>query len=37
VVIEITSLAGRGYPAPVDLDTGSGKPVPAVAAVKSSR
>jgi lipoprotein-anchoring transpeptidase ErfK/SrfK len=37
VVIEITSLAGRGYPAPVDLDTGSGKPVPAVAAVKPSR
>jgi hypothetical protein len=37
VVIEITSLAGRGYPAPVDLDTGSGKPVPVVAAVKPSR
>jgi lipoprotein-anchoring transpeptidase ErfK/SrfK len=37
VVIEITSLAGRGYPAPVDLDNGSGKPAPAVAAVKPSR
>jgi lipoprotein-anchoring transpeptidase ErfK/SrfK len=37
VVIEIASLAGRGYPAPVDLDNGSGKPVPAVAAVKPSR
>jgi hypothetical protein len=37
VVIEISSLAGRGYPAPVDLDTGSGKRVPAVAAVKPSR
>ena len=37
VVIEIASLAGKGYPAPVDLDNGSGKPVPAVAAVKPSR
>jgi len=37
VVIEIPSLAGKGYPAPVDLDTGSGKPVPAVAAIKPSR
>ena len=37
VVIEISSLVGRGYPAPVDLDTGSGKPVPAVAAVKPGR
>ena len=37
VVIEITSLAGRGYPAPVDLDNGSGKPIPVVAAVKPSR
>jgi len=36
VIIEISSLAGRGYPAPVDLDTGTGKPAPAVA-VKSSR
>ena len=37
VIIEITSLAGRGYPAPVELDNGSGKPVPAVAAVKPNR
>jgi lipoprotein-anchoring transpeptidase ErfK/SrfK len=37
VVVEITSLAGKGYPAPVDLDNGLGKPVPAVAAVKPSR
>jgi lipoprotein-anchoring transpeptidase ErfK/SrfK len=37
VVIEISSLVGKGYPAPVDLDTGSGKPATAVAAVKSSR
>jgi len=36
VVIEITSLLGRGYPAPVDLDTGSGKPA-AAAAANSSR
>jgi len=26
VVIEIAKLSGKGYPAPVDLDTGSGKP-----------
>ncbi len=26
VVVEITALAGRGYPAPVNLDTGTGKP-----------
>jgi lipoprotein-anchoring transpeptidase ErfK/SrfK len=32
VVIEISSLVGKGYPAPVDLDTGSGKPAAAVAA-----
>jgi len=25
-VIELTALAGKGYPAPVDLDTGAGKP-----------
>ena len=25
VVIEITALQGKGYPAPVDMDTGSGK------------
>jgi hypothetical protein len=32
VVIELTALAGRGYPAPVNLDTGTGKPAPTVAA-----
>jgi lipoprotein-anchoring transpeptidase ErfK/SrfK len=37
VIIEISSLAGKGYPAPVDLDTGSGKPAPAVAVKSSSR
>ncbi len=26
VIIEIAALSGKGYPAPVDLDTGSGKP-----------
>ena len=26
VVVEIAALAGKGYPAPVNLDTGSGKP-----------
>jgi hypothetical protein len=26
VVVEIAALAGKGYPAPVSLDTGSGKP-----------
>jgi hypothetical protein len=36
VVIEISSLAGRGYPAPVNFDTGSGKPS-TVAAAKPSR
>jgi L,D-transpeptidase catalytic domain len=32
VVIELTALAGRGYPAPVNLDAGTGKPAPTVAA-----
>jgi len=36
VVIEISSLTGKGYPAPVDFDTGSGKPSNAVA-VKTNR
>jgi hypothetical protein len=33
VVIELTALKGKGYPAAVNLDTGSGKPAtpPAVA------
>lgn len=26
VVVEVPTLAGKGYPAPVNLDTGSGKP-----------
>jgi hypothetical protein len=26
VVVEVAALAGKGYPAPVNLDTGSGKP-----------
>jgi len=34
IVIEIAALKGRGYPAPVNLDTGSGKPSPALASVK---
>jgi hypothetical protein len=35
IVVEISSLAGKGYPAPVNLDTGTGKP-PATVAVKTS-
>lgn len=27
IVIELTALSGKGYPAPVNLDNGSGKPV----------
>jgi len=33
-VIELAQLSGRGYPAPVNFDTGTGKPVPTVAAVR---
>jgi hypothetical protein len=36
VVIELTALKGKGYPAPVNLDTGSGRPV-ATVAVRSTR
>jgi L,D-transpeptidase ErfK/SrfK len=36
VVIELAALKGKGYPAPVNLDTGSGKP-PATVAVRSTR
>jgi hypothetical protein len=36
IVVEISSLAGKGYPAPVNFDTGTGKP-PATVAVKSNR
>ena len=35
IVVEISSLAGKGYPAPVNLDTGTGKP-PATVAVRPS-
>ncbi len=28
VVLEIAVLSGKGYPAPVELDTGTGKPIP---------
>lgn len=34
IVIEIAALKGRGYPAPVNLDTGSGRPTPALASAK---
>jgi lipoprotein-anchoring transpeptidase ErfK/SrfK len=33
-VIELAQLSGRGYPAPVNLDTGSGKPAPTVAVAR---
>ena len=36
VVIELAALKGKGYPAPVNLDTGSGRPATTVA-VRSSR
>lgn len=32
VVVELSALAGRGYPAPVNFDDGTGKPVRTVAA-----
>ena len=32
VVLEIAALGGKGYPAPVDFDTGSGKPAKKLAA-----
>ena len=34
VVIELAALKGKGYPAAVNLDTGAGKPAPAVALLK---
>jgi lipoprotein-anchoring transpeptidase ErfK/SrfK len=38
VVIELTALKGKGYPAPINLDTGSGKPATvAVAKVTPSK
>jgi lipoprotein-anchoring transpeptidase ErfK/SrfK len=34
VVIELAALKGKGYPAPVNLDTGTGKPASTVAAAR---
>jgi lipoprotein-anchoring transpeptidase ErfK/SrfK len=31
IVVELSALAGRGYPAPVNFDDGTGKPAPTVA------
>jgi lipoprotein-anchoring transpeptidase ErfK/SrfK len=36
IVIEIAALEGKGYPAPVDLDTGSGKAKAAIASTRQS-
>lgn len=36
VVIEVASLKDKGYPAAVNLDTGSGKPSPKVALMKTT-
>lgn len=33
-VLELAQLSGRGYPAPVNFDTGTGKPAPTVAAAR---
>ena len=33
-VMELAQLSGKGYPAPVNLDTGTGKPAPTVAAAR---
>jgi hypothetical protein len=33
-VMELAQLSGRGYPAPVNLDTGTGKPAPTMAAAR---
>lgn len=33
-VIELAQLSGRGYPAPVNFDTGTGKPAPTVAVAR---
>ncbi len=35
VVIELAGLKGKGYPAAMNLDTGTGKPAPTVALVKN--
>lgn len=34
LVIELAALTGRGYPAPVNFDNGTGKPAPTVATVR---
>jgi lipoprotein-anchoring transpeptidase ErfK/SrfK len=34
VVLELAALAGRGYPAPVNFDTGTGKPAQTVATAR---
>jgi lipoprotein-anchoring transpeptidase ErfK/SrfK len=34
IVIELAALKGKGYPAAMNLDTGSGKPTPTVALLK---
>jgi L,D-transpeptidase ErfK/SrfK len=34
VVLEVAALSGKGYPAPVNLDSGSGKPVKKLAAAQ---
>ena len=31
IVVELSALAGRGYPAPVNFDDGTGKPAPTIA------
>ncbi|HEY8187944.1 MAG TPA: hypothetical protein VIF64_17870, partial [Pyrinomonadaceae bacterium] len=36
VVIELAALNGKGYPAAMNLDTGTGKPAPTVARLKTN-
>jgi len=36
VVIELAAMQGKGYPAAMNLDTGSGKPAPTVAMAKAN-
>jgi hypothetical protein len=37
VVIDLTAVANKGYPAPVNLDNGSGKPVPQKGTKKATK
>jgi hypothetical protein len=37
VVIDLTDVADKGYPAPVNLDNGSGKPVPQKGTKKATK